>query len=167
MLHDTVEDTSVTSADIMKEFGPRIAKLVVELTDVSKPEDGNRAVRKGIDRDKLAGVSAEAQTIKYADLISNGKDIMQNDPKFAKVYMKEKADLLRVMTKGDSNLRSSSVQCCPDELKENMSVHWHRTSTSRKEKRLRNLIPNGLNIGLNYLFEEKVRRIPQERSKSK
>ena len=70
--------------DITREFGPKIAKLVVELTDVSV-QDGNRKTRKAIDRDKLAGVSAEAQTIKYADLISNGKDIGQNDPKFAKV----------------------------------------------------------------------------------
>ena len=139
LLHDTVEDTSVTSQDILKEFGPRIAKLVVELTDVSKPEDGNRAVRKGIDRDKLAGVSAEAQTIKYADLISNGKDIAQNDPKFAKVYMKEKADLLKVMTKGDSRLRSAALAMLPDELKENMSVTG--TERRRLEKK------KGLEIG--------------------
>ena len=70
--------------DITREFGPKIAKLVVELTDVSKPEDGNRKTRKAIDRDKLAGVSAEAQTIKYADLTSNGRDIGQNDPKLRK-----------------------------------------------------------------------------------
>ncbi|OUU25130.1 MAG: hypothetical protein CBB97_10330 [Candidatus Endolissoclinum sp. TMED37] len=117
LLHDTVEDTSVTPADITQEFGPKIAKLVVELTDVSKPEDGNRKVRKGIDRDKLAGVSAEAQTVKYADLISNGKDIAQNDPKFAKVYHAEKADLLRVMTKGNQNLRKQAISLLPDELK--------------------------------------------------
>ena len=117
LLHDTVEDTSVTPADITKEFGPKIAKLVVELTDVSKPEDGNRKTRKAIDRDKLAGVSAEAQTVKYADLISNGKDIAQNDPKFAKVYHAEKADLLRVMTKGNQNLRKQAIALLPDELK--------------------------------------------------
>ena len=139
LLHDTVEDTSVTSADIMKEFGPRIAKLVVELTDISKPEDGNRATRKAMDRDKLSGVSAEAQTIKYADLISNGKDIMQNDPKFAKVYMKEKADLLRVMKRGNSNLRSAALAMLPDELKENMSVTG--TERRRLEKK------KGLEIG--------------------
>ena len=118
LLHDTIEDTATTEQDIMKEFGPVIAKLVVELTDVSKPEDGNRATRKGIDRDKLAGVSADAQTIKYADLISNGKDIAKNDPKFARVYHKEKADLLRVMTKGNKNLYQQAYDILPDELKE-------------------------------------------------
>ena len=117
LLHDTVEDTSVTPTDITREFGPKIAKLVVELTDVSKPEDGNRKTRKAIDRDKLAGVSAEAQTVKYADLISNGKDIAQNDPKFAKVYHAEKADLLRVMKKGNQNLRKQAIALLPDELK--------------------------------------------------
>ena len=70
LLHDTIEDTSVTEADVKKEFGDRIAKLVVELTDISKPEDGNRATRKAMDRDKLAKVSDDAQTIKLADLIS-------------------------------------------------------------------------------------------------
>ena len=117
LLHDTVEDTSVTPADVTREFGPKIAKLVIELTDVSKPEDGNRKTRKAIDRDKLAGVSAEAQTVKYADLISNGRDIGKNDPKFAKVYHAEKADLLRVMTKGNQNLRKQAIALLPDELK--------------------------------------------------
>ena len=101
---NTVEDTATTNDDIKKEFGPRIAKLVDELTDISKPEDGNRATRKAIDRNKLAGVSADAQTIKLADLISNSKDIQKNDPKFAKVYMQEKALLLDVLTRGNSSL---------------------------------------------------------------
>ena len=104
LLHDTVEDTATTVADIQKSFGSRVAKLVDELTDVSKPEDGNRATRKGIDRAKLAGVSADAQTIKLADLISNAKDIAVNDPSFAKVYMDEKRQLLAVLTKGNAQL---------------------------------------------------------------
>jgi len=104
LLHDTIEDTSVTEADVRKEFGSRIAKLVVELTDISKPEDGNRAFRKAMDRDKLAKVSDDAQTIKLADLISNGKDIAVNDPNFAKVFLNEKRQLLEVLNRGDSTL---------------------------------------------------------------
>lgn len=104
LLHDTIEDTSVTEADVKKEFGDRIAQLVVELTDISKPEDGNRATRKAMDRDKLAKVSDDAQTIKLADLISNGKDIAINDPKFAKVFLNEKRQLLEVLDRGDPTL---------------------------------------------------------------
>jgi (p)ppGpp synthase/HD superfamily hydrolase len=104
LLHDTIEDTSVTEADVQREFGFRIAKLVVELTDISKPEDGNRAFRKAMDRDKLAKVSDDAQTIKLADLISNGKDIAVNDPNFAKVFLNEKRQLLEVLDRGDSVL---------------------------------------------------------------
>lgn len=135
LLHDTVEDTSVTPADVTREFGPKIAKLVVELTDVSKPEDGNRKTRKAIDRDKLAGVSAEAQTVKYADLISNGRDIGKNDPKFAKVYHAEKADLLKVMTKGNQNLRKQAIALLPDELKSVVDEAFGRANFNKQLKR--------------------------------
>ena len=135
LLHDTVEDTSVTSSDVTREFGPAIAKLVIELTDVSKPEDGNRKVRKGIDRDKLSGVSADAQTVKYADLISNGRDIGKNDPKFAKVYHAEKADLLRVMTKGNQNLRKEAISMLPDELKSVVGEAFGRANFNKQLKR--------------------------------
>ena len=99
LLHDTVEDTDVTSSDIATEFGSEIAKLVSELTDVSKPEDGNRALRKGMDRAHSASASRNAQVIKLADLISNTKSIKQHDPNFWKVYRKEKIALLAAMDK--------------------------------------------------------------------
>ena len=49
-LHDTVEDTPATLGDIEREFGSEVAQLVADLTDVSRPGDGNRAARKAIDR---------------------------------------------------------------------------------------------------------------------
>ena len=104
VLHDTVEDTDVTLQDIDREFGPVVAQLVEELTDVSKPEDGNRAFRKGLDRDHSAQASAQGQTIKIADLLDNTKSITEHDEHFAKVYMKEKALLLQVFDKADKNL---------------------------------------------------------------
>jgi (p)ppGpp synthase/HD superfamily hydrolase len=105
-LHDTVEDTGVTYNDIHMNFGPEVAVLVGWLTDVSKPEDGNRAVRKAIDRAHSAEAPAEAQTVKLADLISNSKSIMQHDPAFAKTYLEEKRLMLDVMTKGDPGLHA-------------------------------------------------------------
>ena len=103
-LHDVVEDTGCTFTDIHMAFGIDIATLVGWLTDVSKPEDGNRAVRKAIDREHTAQAPAEAQTIKLADLISNSKSIVQHDPAFAKTYLEEKRLMLEVMTRGDSTL---------------------------------------------------------------
>jgi (p)ppGpp synthase/HD superfamily hydrolase len=103
-LHDVVEDTGCTYTDIHMAFGADIAALVGWLTDVSQPQDGNRAHRKSIDRAHSAAAPAEAQTIKLADLISNSKSIMQHDPAFAKTYLEEKRLLLAVMTKGDPTL---------------------------------------------------------------
>jgi len=103
-LHDVVEDCNILEHDIEDLFGPRVAELVMMVTDVSKPEDGNRATRKAIDRDHLSKADADGQTIKYADLISNTKSIVKHDPNFAKVYLKEKSGLLGVMTKGDKEL---------------------------------------------------------------
>lgn len=103
-LHDTVEDTDVTGDDIYREFGLEIYNLVWELTDQSKPSDGNRATRKAIDREHLAKASADAQTIKLADLISNTRTIKEHDPKFWKVYRVEALALLEVLTKGNSVL---------------------------------------------------------------
>lgn len=99
LLHDTVEDTDVTVEDIRNEFGNSTADMVKWLTDTSKPEDGNRQVRKTIDRNRLSQSPAAVQLIKAADMISNGKDIMVNDPKFAKVYIGEMKLLLNSMTK--------------------------------------------------------------------
>ena len=103
-LHDVVEDTGVTLDDIKSEFGPAVAELVFWLTDKSKPEDGNRAVRKAIDRAHSASAPPDAQTIKLADLIENTFTINAYDPDFAKVYLVEKKALLEVMTKGDEGL---------------------------------------------------------------
>jgi (p)ppGpp synthase/HD superfamily hydrolase len=103
-LHDVVEDTGVTLETIRAEFGDRVAELVGWLTDVSRPDHGNRAARKAVDRAHTAAAPAEAQTIKLADLISNTRSIVAHDPKFAETYLAEKRALLEVMTKGDAEL---------------------------------------------------------------
>ncbi|MDX1522823.1 MAG: HD domain-containing protein [Anaerolineae bacterium] len=103
-LHDTVEDTPTTNAQIASEFGPHVALLVSMLTDVSRPDDGVRKVRKALDRAHTALASPEAKTIKLADLIDNSRSIVERDPRFAEVYLEEKRLLLDVLAEGDPSL---------------------------------------------------------------
>ena len=103
-LHDTVEDTQATKEDVEAEFGMQVAELVEELTDVSKPGDGNRVRRKQIDRMHLAQASKRAKTVKLADLIDNCKDITRHDPRFAQVYLAEMNSLLDVLQGGNEQL---------------------------------------------------------------
>ena len=105
LLHDVVEDTPVTIDEIKDKFGSKVAELVGWLTDISRPEDGNRKTRKTLDREHSAEAPADAQTIKLADLIHNTKSIEKHDPHFWKVYKQEKIALLGVLTKGDPALR--------------------------------------------------------------
>lgn len=100
-LHDVVEDTGVEIEIIRAIFGEEVAMMVDGLTDKSRPEDGSRAIRKMIDRARLASQPPDVQTIKLADLCSNTKSIVEHDPKFAKVYLAEKADLLDVLKQGN------------------------------------------------------------------
>jgi hypothetical protein len=108
-LHDTVEDTHTTEAELSEQFGPAVARLVGELTDISGSADGNRAIRKSIDRGHLAKASPYAKTIKLADLIHNCQDICGHDPEFAKVYLAEMASLLEVLREGDATLFSRAM----------------------------------------------------------
>jgi (p)ppGpp synthase/HD superfamily hydrolase len=97
-LHDTLEDTNVRYGMLALEFGSDIADMVLEVTDVSRPEHGLCDIRKRIDRQYLAGASWRGQMIKCADTISNTSDIVANDRRFAKhAYIPEKLALLPLL----------------------------------------------------------------------
>lgn len=110
ILHDVIEDTQVTEEILRDEFSDDITDLVLWLSDVSKPEDGNRAARKRIDREHSAAAPARAQTIKYADFISNTRSITEHDKDFSKVYLVEKQLALEMMDKGDPELRAKAME---------------------------------------------------------
>jgi hypothetical protein len=105
-LHDTLEDTPATYEDIESEFGSMIAIMVDELTDVSRPSDGNRAVRKAIDREHLAHAGRNAKTVKLADLIDNCRDIVEHDETFGRTFVTEASALLEVLEGGEPRLLS-------------------------------------------------------------
>jgi|DeeseametaMP0747_FD_contig_101_255897_length_12562_multi_4_in_0_out_0_7 (p)ppGpp synthase/HD superfamily hydrolase len=117
-LHDTLEDTPLTENDILEMFGPAVLDLVKAVTSISKPEDGNRATRKAIDLKHYASGDARAQTIKLADIVDNLSDISTLDPKFAEVYIWEKYQLARALTKGAPELRERAIELCLKHIKE-------------------------------------------------
>jgi (p)ppGpp synthase/HD superfamily hydrolase len=103
-LHDVVEDTGVSIDTVRAEFGDAVADLVAWLTDVSQLSDGNRAVRKAIDRQHAAAAPAEAQLIKCADICSNTVSIAEHDAKFAEVYLREICLLVDVLFRADASV---------------------------------------------------------------
>ena len=103
-LHDVVEDTPVSLVQIEQEFGADIARLVNDLTNVSRKSDGNREYRESIDRKHTAKADPRAKTIKLADLIDNLTGIVSHDPGFARIFLAEKERLLTVLNEGDCRL---------------------------------------------------------------
>ena len=68
LLHDVVEDAGITSDKISKEFGQRVADIVMEVTDdKSLPKDE----RKRLQVEHAPRKSRQAKLIKMADKISN------------------------------------------------------------------------------------------------
>jgi (p)ppGpp synthase/HD superfamily hydrolase len=105
LLHDVIEDCGVTKQELINSgFGFAIAEMVDQLSDISKPEDGNRSRRKDIDRAHTAKAWPKTKTVKLADLISNTKSITKYDKEFSKVYLHEKQLLLPVLKEGNQKL---------------------------------------------------------------
>jgi len=76
-LHDTIEDTETTRAELAEKFGERVASLVVEVTDdMTLPKSERRRVQV-VDASKK---SPGAKLIKIADKISNIRARILPDP---------------------------------------------------------------------------------------
>ena len=121
LLHDVVEDTEVTIEEIEDHFGTEVAELVGWLTDVSKPEDGNRRTRKALDLAHTALAPRAAKNIKLCDLVHNATDITDHDPGFARVWLREKESLLKVLSDSDHvllQLAHNTLDLCKNRLKE-------------------------------------------------
>lgn len=104
VLHDVIEDTSVIYDDIAFDFGKDIADLVLEVTNQSKKEDGNRETRKAIDRWHLSKASPRGQTMKLADIFDNVSDIRVQNPGYAVKYIAEKKEVLPFLRDGNAEL---------------------------------------------------------------
>lgn len=120
LLHDVLEDTPVQES-ALKQFlltcmsdaeASRTLQLVIELTDVYTKvayPAWNRQKRKKMERERLAHISPEAQTIKYADIIDNAPEIAREDPDFALRFLPEYRALLPLINKGHPQLYQRAI----------------------------------------------------------
>lgn len=107
-LHDVVEDPKNDPQDIEFYFGSVVRTGVEWLSDVSKPEDGNRAARKLKDAEHIKAAPRNIKSIKLADSEHNMLDIIKSDPNFAPTYIREKDYLIEhSLQDGDPELLAS------------------------------------------------------------
>jgi guanosine-3',5'-bis(diphosphate) 3'-pyrophosphohydrolase len=77
LLHDTVEDTDTTIAEIAEQFGSDVAGVVAEVTD---DKSLAKADRKRLQVTQAAKKSPRARLVKLADKISNVCDLRDSPP---------------------------------------------------------------------------------------
>lgn len=77
LLHDTVEDTDTSLAEVEAEFGPAISGLVAEVSD---DKTLPKAERKRRQVEHAPSLSFRARLIKLADKTCNLRDVIEDPP---------------------------------------------------------------------------------------
>ena len=77
ILHDTLEDTETTSAELAQRFGDRVAAIVGEVSD---DRSMSRAERKRLQIEHARQISRPAKLVKLADKICNVRDVALSPP---------------------------------------------------------------------------------------
>jgi guanosine-3',5'-bis(diphosphate) 3'-pyrophosphohydrolase len=77
ILHDTVEDTDTSFAELAEHFGDEVASIVREVTD---DKNLDKAQRKQMQIDHAPHASRAAALVKLADKICNLRDVVDAPP---------------------------------------------------------------------------------------
>ncbi len=91
ILHDVIEDTKTSYNEILKNFGPLVTNLVMELT--SDKEEIKKIGKNEYLKKKLIGISSYALTIKLVDRLANISDYPTEK------YKQDTKDLLDFLVK--------------------------------------------------------------------
>ncbi len=94
-LHDTIEDTNATYYDIVHEFGPGVASIVLELT--TDEDMKNELGKKRYLQIKLKNMSSWALVIKLCDRLDNVIDMKNCSKEFIEKYKEETIDIIKYL----------------------------------------------------------------------
>lgn len=110
-LHDILEDTKVTEAELRSHFGETVTALVLELTNCYSHQQHpelSREVRKDLELGRLVRASKEAQRIKLLDRIDNLSDgpfLDDDGTDYRTYYLPESEKMAHELGKVDANLQ--------------------------------------------------------------
>jgi GTP diphosphokinase / guanosine-3',5'-bis(diphosphate) 3'-diphosphatase len=115
ILHDVLEDTCTTEAEMRKEFGERVTNIVLEVTDdmTLTYDDRKRSQIK-----RAPTLSADAKKIKIADKISNIRDILDLTLSWSDRRKRQYFEWSEKVISGCRNINSDLDQAFDEILKE-------------------------------------------------
>ena len=97
ILHDTIEDTLTTRAELEREFGVAVASIVAEVTD----EKGqSKKLRKEMQVAHAPRLTREAKLVKLADKICNLRDVIARPPNWELARKQEYFDWAKRVVAG-------------------------------------------------------------------
>ena len=117
LCHDLLEKTEVKEPMLLTQlqtFGydepqaQHISNCILELTRHFTKANNPlpKKERKELEDERLTYISADAQTVKYADLAYNADWMMTHDRHHAGDYLQRQLELVENMTEGNNELRS-------------------------------------------------------------
>jgi (p)ppGpp synthase/HD superfamily hydrolase len=120
LCHDLIEKTNITKqllSAALTAFGYDVADAIYISDGVSEltrhfTKDTSplpKKIRKDLEDERLLTIKADAQTVKYADLLYNAEWMMRYDRHHAKDYIKQKIELVNGMIEGDAALRKRAL----------------------------------------------------------
>jgi guanosine-3',5'-bis(diphosphate) 3'-pyrophosphohydrolase len=126
LLHDVVEDTQVTEADLRALFPDTVVDLVIELTEPDDPDHWAkspygkrpvRSIRRALEAERRVGVSMGAQTLTVCDAIANAHDIVgKADDAFARVYITELKTRVEKLARANALLKARALRLFEEQL---------------------------------------------------
>lgn len=103
-LHDVIEDAGRTKAELVDRFGDEVGETVWWLSDDPAIMNLPRAERLELNVTRLAAAPARVHLVKGGDIWSNSRNIAERSPRFARVYLPEKARVLTVLTRAPAEM---------------------------------------------------------------
>ncbi|MDP1712554.1 MAG: HD domain-containing protein [Candidatus Nanopelagicaceae bacterium] len=114
LLHDVLEDTSVTEEQMIEIVGLHVTNLVKQLTNPSKGSPELRAVRKAKDREHLRTVENEIKIIKMLDRIDNLQTMRTAPKEFKTLYLEESRLLAETIGNAHPDLKKKLLKTIED-----------------------------------------------------